>query len=295
MWPAIIGGGVSLIGSIIGGNKSSDAARQQAQLSNEAAERQLKYDTDRWNLTKEKIIADRNFASEQILLQAANERKLADYKDAVNLEQYKYNLKIRDSEQQSLDAQFDKSNAIYDLSIDLNALQAKSATDDEIRKYQELQDEAAFDTQEQQLEQLEIEGKLRARGIKGRSVSKGIQSSYASYGRQIALLNASVEAGGRNARAAMAEIARDRTSADLAAFASKMLEPGILPDPVQPFATPVADYQLPRELTEGDFGPRPVLGAYSSPSAAANQVWGSTFTSIASNVGGIVSAFTKSG
>ena len=93
MWPAIIGGGISLIGSVIGGNKSSDAARQQAQLSNEAAERQLKYDTDRWNLTKEKIIADRNFASEQILLQAANERKLADYKDAVNLEQYKYNLK----------------------------------------------------------------------------------------------------------------------------------------------------------------------------------------------------------
>ena len=40
-WGWIVGGALSLVGSIIGGNKSSNAARQQAQSQNEATNRQL--------------------------------------------------------------------------------------------------------------------------------------------------------------------------------------------------------------------------------------------------------------
>ena len=285
---AIVGGALALGGAILGGNKADKAARQQTQAANEASERQLHYDTQRWELTKDKIIADRNFSAEQILLQAANERKAANYQDAINLEQYDYKLKIRDSEQSSLDNQYSKSNTIYNLSTSLNSLSARQAADNELRKFKEIQTEVAFDKQEQQLEQLAIEGKMRARGIRGKSAAKGIQATYADYGRQMAMINASVESGGRNSRAALAEIARDRTSADLAAFANKMLDPGVLPDPIKPFATPVADYKLPRALVEGDFGPQPVLGAYASPAAAANQVWGTTITSIATNLGSVV-------
>ena len=86
------------------------------------------------------------------------------------------------------------------------------------------------------------------------------------------------------ARAVLDEISQDKVSADLAAFAQKMLPPGIIPQPLQPLATPVAEFQMPREIQPFDWGPKPVLGAMASPSAAASQVWGSAIGCIASSV-----------
>ena len=43
----------------------------------------------------------------------------------------------------------------------------------------------------------------------------------------------------------------------------------------------------PREIEEFDFGPQPVKGAIRDPSAAAGQVWGSTITGIAGQIGNI--------
>ena len=68
-----------------------------------------------------------------------------------------------------------------------------------------------------------------------------------------------------------------------------MLPPGELPTPIVPFKTPMATYQWPRELQPFDYGPEPVIGALASPSAAANLVWGQTFSSMAGTIGGIVS------
>ena len=95
------------------------------------------------------------------------------------------------------------------------------------------------------------------------------------------------------ARAVLEEVSQDRVSADLAAFASKMLPPGTLPDPLTPLATPRSNFQLPREIGQYDFGPEPIRGAYSSPSAAANKVWGSVIPSIASTVGTTLSTMFK--
>jgi hypothetical protein len=70
-----------------------------------------------------------------------------------------------------------------------------------------------------------------------------------------------------------------------------MLDPGVLPEPIKPFATPMAEYLYPREIQDFDFGPEPVKGAMASPSAAANRVWGQTISSVAGTVGsGIMSA-----
>ena len=66
-----------------------------------------------------------------------------------------------------------------------------------------------------------------------------------------------------------------------------MLDPGVLPTPIVPFATPMAEFVYPRTLGEFDFGPKPVLGAYMSPSAAANQVWGATISGIAGTMGSL--------
>ena len=293
--PAWIGPAITIGGMLLGGRNQSNSARDAQQAANEASERQLKYDTEGWELTKEKILADRAFAQEQILLQASNERELAEHKDAVNLERYNYDLMIRDREQASLDTQYDRSDLIYRSQIGLNTISAEAATNDELRKFEEIEAEAAFDKQEAQLEQIMLEGKMRARGMTGKSVEKGVQATLADYGRQIAMIDASIESGGLNTRSILEEISRDRTSADLAAYAQKMLDPGILPDPIAPLPTPVAERMMPRALGEYDFGPRPVLGAFASPAAAANQAWGTAITSIAGTVGNQLNSWSQKG
>ena len=89
----------------------------------------------------------------------------------------------------------------------------------------------------------------------------------------------------RNTASVLAEIARDQEAADMAAWAQKMLDPGELPLPLEPLATPIADFLLPRAIEEFDFGPQPVKGAMRDPSAAAGQVWGNTITGIAGTIG----------
>ena len=285
--PLIIGStAVSVAGSIIGGSKSAAAARRQAELSKEAAERQLQYDQELWVMNQEKIIADRQFAIDNIYAQARNEGKIAQYKDAVNLKQYNYDMMIRNREQRSLNQQFLRSDDIYGKQITLNAASAKSGKEDEFRKFQEIDAEARFNKQEQILEQVKTEGKLRARGVNGRSITKASQASLADLGRQMSMLNESMASAGRNTKAVLKAIARDKYSADLSAYAQKMLDPGVLPTPIVPFATPMAEYLMPRQLGEWDWGPKPVLGGYMSPSAAAQQVWGATISSVAGSIGG---------
>ena len=220
------------------------------------------------------------------MTEARNEGKIRAYKDVANDEQYQYALKIRNAQQASNEAAYERSSDIYYDTTDLNSASAKGSMDSEIIKLQEAYDEQAFDRNEAYIESLQAEGKLRARGASGRSAAKGVQATLADYGRQIEMLNSSLDSGGRNTRAVLEEIIRDKTSADLTAYASKMLDPGVLPMPLKAQPIPIPELSLPRALQSYDFGPQPVMGAMASPSAAANMVWGNTITSIAGSIGG---------
>ena len=61
--------------------------------------------------------------------------------------------------------------------------------------------------------------------------------------------------------------------------------------PIEPLQTPQATFMYPRVYDEYDFGPKPVLGAMASPSAAANAVWGSTISGIAGSIGGAFNSY----
>ncbi len=112
----------------------------------------------------------------------------------------------------------------------------------------------------------------------------------------VAQINEATSAAGRNTRAVLKEIATDKISADLSAEAARMLDPGVLPEPIKPFATPMAEYLYPRELEEFDYGPAPVMGAQYSASAAADRVWGQTISSVAGSIGsGLVSLSGQDG
>jgi hypothetical protein len=290
----LIGGGLAGAG-YMGGQKSAAAAREQANRANDATERRFWYDVENWNLQKDKIQADHAYATEMAHLQARNEQSLANWKDASNLANYQYELQIRNARQESNLKQYAKSENIYGDQITLNALSAQAGKEDELRSLAEIHTETSFDANEAYLQNLKAEGQLRAKGIKGRSIGKAEQATLADYGRQMALLSESLASAGRNSRAVLKEIQRDHFSADLTAYAQRMLEPGVEPMPIIPYATPVAEFALPRALSDADYGAMPVMGAQMSPNAAANQVWGQTISGIAgSAIGSMAGAgFTR--
>ena len=287
----VVGTAVNVVGGLFGASKSASAAAQQAEMQNQAAIRKYGYDIQKWDMDKQMIKANRLHAMEEIRMKAKNEGRLADYQDASNKQQYEYQLKIRDRQQASNEAQFKRSEQLYTDQLSLNQRSQIIAEDNEFRQLEEIHTEQAFEKEAAYIESLKTEGKLRAIGITGRSAKKGYQSSAADFGRQISQLNEAFSSAGRNTKAVLREIANDRASADLAAEAQRMLDPGVLPDPLKPLATPRAQFVMPRALGEFDFGPEPVLGAMASPSAAAARVWGSSISSIAGAVGqGINSA-----
>ena len=290
-WFIAAGTAVNAIGSYFGGKKAADAAKKQARAANEAAKRRLQYDTAAYLMGRDKLSASRDHAAETVRIAARNEGRLAAFKDASNLQRYNYDLMIRNQEQASLDNQYIRSDDIYNEQITLNEISAAAGVADEYRKLDEIRHETHFQSNEVIREQLLAEGKMRAMNSSGRSAAKGVQSTLADYSRQLMMLDESAGAAGRNARAIFEQIAADKSSADLAAYAQKMLEPGVLPMPLVPFATPMSEFQLPRELEAFDFGPAPVMGATVNVGAAADAVWGQTISSIAGAVGSGLSSY----
>ena len=291
--PIIIGAAVSTAGAIIGGNKAAGAAREQANLQNDATQRQLEYDTEAWEMKKDQLLAQRDYLVQEIELKAEQEGKLAAFRDATNLRQYNYDLQIRNRQQASNEAQFQRSNQIYADQLTLNEQAHVRGREQELAKLAEIEQEAAYDANEAYIESLMAEGAVRARGVTGRTAEKLAATTALQYGSKIAMLNAQMVNAAANTDFALDSIGRDRTAADLRAYAAKMLDPGILPMPIEPLPTPQATFIYPRVYQDYDFGPRPVLGAMASPGAAASGVWGSTISGIAGSIGGALNSYAN--
>ena len=235
----VVGAVAGIAGSVIGGSKAGSAAKSQANAANAATDRQYEYDLQAWDMSKQKLIAEHGQQEQAILVKAANERRLADFTDAQALRKYNYDLMIRNINQQSLDQQFLKSNQLYNEQISLNARTAYAGREDQLRQLEEIQAENAFEEQELQIQNLLAVGTARARGRTGVSAEKTIQSIIADKGRKQSAMSEAMLGAERNTRSVLSEIARDQEAADMAAWAQKMLDPGELPLPLEPLATPL--------------------------------------------------------
>ena len=242
-------------------------------------------------MKKDQLLAQRDYLVQEIELKAEQEGKLAAFRDATNLRQYNYDLQIRNRQQASNQAQFQRSNQIYADQLTLNEQAHVRGREQELAKLSEIEQEAAYDANEAYIESLMAEGAVRARGVTGRTADKLAATTALQYGSKIAMLNAQMVNAAANTDFALDSIGRDRTAADLRAYAAKMLDPGILPMPIEPLPTPQATFIYPRVYEDYDFGPRPVLGAMASPGAAASGVWGSTISSIAGSIGGAFNSY----
>ena len=278
-WNIVAGVAAGAIG-LWGKSQEAKAKGKQARLQNEATERQHEYNLKAYEMKGDQLRSDHAYRVETTAIKRRNENNAADYRDAINAQNYARQLMIRNREQDSLDAQFEKSNKLYAMKTGYNERAAALARENEDRKLNEIHSEAAFDAQEQRLKHLKEEGELRALGQAGVSVGKSHQSIAANFGSQIAMLNAGLDSAGANHVAALKEISNDKFSANLAAWAEKMADPGELPMPIKPILTPRTIYQDVEPLQEFHFGPPPERGATVDVGAAKSAVWGSGIPSI---------------
>ena len=231
---------------------------------------------------RDRLKAEHSFRVKETATKRANDENAASYQDAINASNYAHQLMIRQREQDSLDAQYEKSNELYAMKTGYNERVAQKAHSDELRKLDEIHTEAAFDTQEQRIKHLQQEGEIRALGQAGVSVGKTHQAAAANFGYTVAALNEGLESAGLATLSALEDIKNDKFSANLSAYAEKMSDPGELPMPIQPITSPRTIYDDPAPLMDFHFGPPPVKGAMTSASAASNAAWGAAIPSIVS-------------
>ncbi len=277
---------------IYGANKQANAAKSAQQERNNATAAQDRYNKERWAMDKQKMLADREFKVKEIEERARQEGQLAGYKDASAARQYNYQLQIRNKQQDTNERMYAKSNAIFQAQLGLNALQERSARMDERQQLEEIKAEKRYEKNTAYLDGIIAEGEIRARGQMGRSVQKARSVQTLKTATALTLLDLSLQNATTASESAIRNIKQDRTVADLNAYATKMLDPGVLPMPVQPLPTPMSTFMYPRVYEDYDFGPEPVRGAMISPSSASAQVWGSSISSLAGMASQIVQGFT---
>ena len=187
-----------------------------------------------------------------------------------------------------------KSDDIFYNQLGINAQNERAARMDERRQLREIETENRYQKNDAYLEAIEAEGAIRARGQTGRSIDKAKSVAALKASTAMSLLDLSLDNATTASQSALQAIGRERTVQDLNAYAAKMLDPGVLPEPIAPLPTPQATFLYPRVFEDYDFGPEPIRGAMVSPSAASAQVWGTTISSIAGTVGSLFANNTKS-
>ena len=276
---------------VYAGRKQEKAATEAANTQNAATEAQYQYDLAAWEMAKESAIAKRNYAVQEIEEKARQEGLIAAHKDASNLRTYNYNLQIRDREQDLNDRMYAKSEDIFVNQLGINAQNERSARMDERRKLREIETENRYQQNEAYIDALEAEGAIRARGQTGNTVDRQKSVAALEAATAMSLLNLSLDNATAASRSAIQAIGTERVVQDLNAYAAKMLDPGVIPEPVQPLPTPQATFLYPRVFEDYDFGPEPIRGAMTSPSAASAQVWGTTIAGLANQATSLIKAF----
>jgi len=256
IWPILAAGA-----SVFGAYSNKRAQDKAAKTQNEYTQRQFEYDTEMWEMGKEKLSADWEFAYDTYELRKKNEQKIADYTDAMNLRRYNYDLKIVKAQNESNKQAFAKSEHLYSQQLNFNTMAANDAAEEALIKQQEINQEIAFSNTDSIIKSIEAHGELAVTSQAGGSASKQAQALLAAKGRNEAQLSESLFSANRSTYMALKSISRDKYGADLAAFANKMIKPGTVPDPIKPIATPVAEFQPPRALQDYDFGTAPIKGA----------------------------------
>ena len=269
----LISFGTTLLGGLFGRSDKKKEKREQEKFLREKYE---KYDLPLWEMSGDRLVADRDELIRGIELKQANELKLAEFKDKNNLRNYQQQLQIRQYE-------IGQQNRLYEKSERLHGQSIRQAQEQAAIQMKETKQQFAFQNEDRIVESIIKKGELDATSQTGRSAVKAAQTALYDGGRQQAILTESLISANRNTRSQLKDFYRK-------ADAQRMLRPEAPPEPLKPLETPIADYEMPRELQEFDFGPKPIKGVStvqvpSFGSVLANAA-GSGFSSFAAQTAG---------
>ena len=262
-----VSAGLNFVSGLFGRSSAKKAKNKEEAFLKKKYE---EYDLPGWEFGKQRLIANRDEQIRGIKLAAANELKLAKFKDENNLRNYQQRLKIANYEHQAKVGQFRKSESLYHRSVK-EAMDQKQIRDEETRA------NFAYQNEDRIIESIRLKSDLAATSQTGQSAVSKMQSMIASEGREISILTRNIISADRESRM---QLRTFLTQAD----AQRMLRPTKAPDPLKPLKTPISERILPRALQEFDFGPKPIMGV------ATTQV-PSMFGTIANAAGAGFSAY----
>ena len=267
---AAISGGISLLGGLFG---RSSANKQRAAEERFLQKKYTEYDLPLWEMQKDRLIAQRDEIIRSIQLQQKNEKTLADFKDKNNLRNYQHSLKIREAKYQNDLELKRRSDFFTDKSI-------QSARAQQQQEEFQTRQQYAFENEENIVESIVKKGELAVTSQAGLSAVKAAQSALFDQGRQQAIMVENIISRRKDSRMKLNDFLIQQE-------AGRMLQPSRGIAPLKPLQTPLAEYQLPRELEDFDFGPKPIKGVATTQVPSFGSV-------LASAVGSGFSAYATS-
>ena len=198
---AAIAGVLAVGAGIFGAVSGNEQADQQRAAQQASIENQFEYDKKLYDFNWNEDLRNYNYLINQINIKRGEEESIGLLKDQMNLDQYRYNLAIRDYEYINQLKQFAESEKIYSKQKTFNQYSAEQAANSELQKLQETVMSTAFENQDMMIEFLQQEGMLQAKGVSGKSAGKQIQSAMADFGRNQAVLAESLVSAEKIGRA----------------------------------------------------------------------------------------------
>lgn len=252
----------SLLSGIIGSSQTNSANK----AADKAAEIQLEYDNLVYTQGTQRTVRDHSFTTEQILAQQRNANRSRLQQDQIALDNYNYQLANDKYELEIQKRLFNKSEKLYRRAVSLNADQRDLSLESVQAELREGYRAAAFDNEETIIKQLQAAGQASARGASGRSAGKIQQSLLAEFGRDQAILAASLVSSEEQSERDISAIHQQFDDANLSADANRMLPPIAKPVRPAPYKQPEMEFLLPPALQDFDFGPAPIKGAVAKQS-----------------------------
>jgi NADH dehydrogenase/NADH:ubiquinone oxidoreductase subunit G len=287
---AAIGAVVGIGSTIFGAASSSSSASKNNKAQKEAIKAQYKFDKQVYRDNKSKMNADRDFTIEGIELRKREDAKLKGLKDAQSLDNYGFNLQIRNQQMDNYTKQYDKSQQLYDMQGVFNNVAMSNARIAEQEKMNDAMSQAAFENEDLYVQGLQEQGQRMARGQSGKSGGKARQSLAAQLGRNQNIIMKNLLSSKSEMRTNLTQIATQYEGSKIQNFGNLMIPQTAPPEVLEPYETLTPEYQMPREFEDFDFGPEPVKGTAYQQSTSAP--WLSALGSVSSQ---LISGFSNNG
>lgn len=249
--------GAAAIGSAIFGAVGQSEQNKQSQ---KAVDARYKYDKKAYRMNVKKMNADYDYLVDKILSEERNFDAQRAYKDAIAQDTYNRELQIAAIERAVNERAFQKSEQVYERQLAINDIERRYSQEAAYLQRKEIQQAATFENNQAIIDSLKAQGAALARGQAGRSAGKVQQAELASFGRDQAVLAASLLSADDNLQSTLRDINLSYSTANLQADANRMLPPPPVLDPIKPRPTPDMEFILPRKLKKFDFGPEPIKG-----------------------------------